>query len=139
MAGARWVQEELLASVPSAELKVYAVWFSVFPTDSRESWPRELLSDWRVLHFWDEGRIVGRWFGEHPAYGTFQEDRILWDAWLLYGPEARWSEKPSHLVGWGYTIIGKREELRRSLLPLVPSSGAELLRPRQPARAAPAP
>lgn len=133
------MQEELLASVPSAELKVYAVWFSMFPTDSRESWPRDLLTDLRVLHFWDEGRVVGRWYGEHPDYGTFQEDGILWDAWLLYGPEAGWSDKPSHLVGWGYTIAGKRDELRRSLHPLVSSSGPGALRPRQPARAGRAP
>jgi len=133
------VQDEILDSLPSADLKVYAVWFNMFSTDSRESWPRDLLTDPRALHFWDEGRIVGRWYGGHPDYGTFEEDGVLWDAWLLYGPEALWSDRPSHLVGWGYTIAGKRDELRRSLAPLVLPSEAAVLRPRQPARAAPAP
>lgn len=81
------MQEELLASVPSAELKVCAVWFSKFPTDSRESWPRELLTDARVLHFWDNQRIVGRWYGGHPACGTFDEDGVPWDAELLDNPQ----------------------------------------------------
>lgn len=122
VAGARWVQDDLLAKSPSSRLRVYAVWFNMIGSDQRSKWPADLLTDPRVLHFWDEKRVVGSWFGRHPDY--MGSDSVLWDAYLLYGPEAYWAEAPSHRVGWGRTIVGTRRQLEKELLGLL-SAGSQ--------------
>jgi hypothetical protein len=61
------------------------------------------------VHFWDERRLVGTWYGRHPDY--LNGAQVLWDAYLLYGRESRWDDKPSHLLGWGGTILRKRRQL----------------------------
>jgi hypothetical protein len=106
-----------LAKHPSAKLRVYAVWFNMYPGDARAKWPSGLLTDPRVVHFWDEQKIVGTWYGQHPDY--LNSDKVFWDAFILYGPEAQWEDSPSHRVSMGRTIVSKREELRKSLLPLL--------------------
>jgi hypothetical protein len=113
------VQSEILAKHASANLKVYAIWFNMYPGDARSKWPAALLTDARVLHFWDEQRVVGTWFGKHPDYTSLSQGRVLWDAFLLYGAEARWEDTPTPLISAGRTIVAKREELRQSLPPLL--------------------
>ena len=123
MAGARWAQESLLEAHPQADLRVYAVWFNMFPTDLRERWPADALTDRRVVHWWDEEKRVGRWYaqqmddikdrlapGARDAGGT-----ILWDAYLVYGPDARWDETPSGLRRWGRPIFATRESLEEEV------------------------
>lgn len=111
------MQSEILAKNPSAKLKVYAIWFNMYHGDAREKWPASLLTDSRVVHLWDERKIVGSWFGKHPDY--LNSDKILWDAFLIYKAESDWNDKPSHFVGMGRTIVAKREDLRKNLLPLL--------------------
>jgi hypothetical protein len=111
------VQKELLEKHPSANLRVYAIWFNMFPGDARLKWPQSLLTDSRVVHFWDERKIVGTWYGERPDY--LNGDKVLWDAFILYGDESRWTDSPSHRLAMGRTIVSKREELRQTLLPLL--------------------
>ena len=67
VAGTRWVQHEVLAKYPTANLRVYAIWFDMFPGDAKSKWPASLLTDPRVTHLWDEGKLVGRWYGERSA------------------------------------------------------------------------
>ena len=45
MAGARWAQEELLAKNPKADVRVFVIWFRMYPGDAESKWPRELLTD----------------------------------------------------------------------------------------------
>jgi hypothetical protein len=114
VAGARWVQKQILEAHPDAELSVLAIWFGMFPGDSRSRWPESLLTDARVRHYWDEERLTGRLYGERV---TAQEPgHVEWDAWFLYDGEGVWgSGPPTPLVGWGRTIVSTREELRREL------------------------
>ena len=42
------------------QLRVYAIWFNMYPGDSRQRWPDTLLTDARVRHYWDEGRGIGQ-------------------------------------------------------------------------------
>jgi len=91
----------------------------MFPGDARSEWPDDLLTDSRVVHLWDEQKIAGTWYGSHPDY--LNSNRVLWDAFLIYAPEAHWDDKPSHFIGMGRTIIEMREELRSKLLPLLQS------------------
>jgi hypothetical protein len=111
------VQNEILAKDPGRSLRVYAVWFAVVPGDERSKWPRGLLDDPRVTDLWDEEYKVGRYFGGRPEL----RDRglmvrgIMWDTYLLFGPQSRWDEAPTRLVGAGFTISDTREQLRRDL------------------------
>ncbi len=121
MAGTRWVQNELLTKYPKADLRVYAVWFNMFPGDSRSNWPPDLLTDARVIHRWDESKAVGALFGQNKARmkaqlttdsnGTGGE--ILWDSYLLYDVNARWDDFPTGLTHWGRTIVSARDSLQK--------------------------
>lgn len=93
----------------------------MYPTDARSTWPADLLVDRRVSHRWDEGKLMGRWYwgqlsriwprkaleSREPGGGT------LWDAYLLYRPEATWEDSAAHLVSWGYPIVRSGDALLR--------------------------
>jgi len=96
-------------------------------SDSRPGWPRDILTDPRVTHLWDEHRVLGRWIARDlelkmwsRTLGTWTD--TLWDAYLLYGPEARWTSSPGPPIGWGTTIMKSREELRTKLSSLLHES-----------------
>jgi hypothetical protein len=117
------VQEIVLKENPDADVQVYAVWFAMYPGDVRERWPMEALSDPRVVHYWDDGKNVGRWYADRvPEMATSMasgskghEAPILWDAYLVYGPDARWDAAPTGLRRWGRTIMGTRDALKESV------------------------
>lgn len=94
-------------------MRVYAVWFNMVERDARALWPADALTDRRVVHFWDEHRLLGTWYGRHPDY--LKSSLVLWDAYLLYGRASRWDDQPSHLVSWGRTILRTREQLKADL------------------------
>jgi hypothetical protein len=123
VAGARWVQESVLQTHPDANLRVYAIWFAMYATDLRERWPSNILTDARVRHWWDEDKQVGRWYAERMRQ---MEERlapgsaalggtILWDSYLVYGPDARWDDAPSDLRRWGRPIFATRDSLIEAL------------------------
>lgn len=114
------MQQELLEKQRAADLRVYAVWFSMYPTDRRENWPPDVLTDHRITHWWDEEKAVGRWYMQRtpdmqaalaPGSSGFAGD-VLWDAYIVYGPDATWETGPAHLRRWGRTILRTRDELR---------------------------
>ena len=87
----------------------------MLPGDTPAAFPtaRQRMTDPRVIHFWDENKLAGRWFKENvvPDYGA----RIIWDAYFLYGLEAEWRKIPQPMIRWGRTIMDKREELLREI------------------------
>lgn len=111
------MQHKILEKYPDANVNIYAIWFDMFPGDARDKWKPTLLSDNRVMHFWDEGRIAGQWFAKNVR----GRDGISWDIYFLYGPDANWQTIPSPLISSGSTVIGKRRQLERDILPLLDS------------------
>lgn len=117
------MQHEILAKYPNADLRIYAVWFNMYPGDSRSEWPSELLTDRRVIHRWDEPKVVGTFFGQNKSRMQPQltsdsngtGGAILWDSYLLYGPNAQWETFPTGLTHWGRTIVAARESLRTEM------------------------
>ena len=105
------MQSEILDKNPSADLKVYAVWFSMLSSDARSRWPDNLLTDPRVVHLWDGTRAAGRWFAENEDFYL----PIAWDVYYLYGPKARWDETPRPLLSSGGTILYRKDSLKRDL------------------------
>ena len=114
------MQAELLQKYPTANLRVYAVWFNMYPGDARARWPATLLSDVRVIHRWDEPKAVGTWYAARSALMRTQltvgsrwgEGAVLWDSFLLYGADSRWDDAPTNLIHWGRSIVAGRETLR---------------------------
>ena len=110
--GAEWIQEYVMKRNPKLNLRVYAVWFEMYPGDSPKAFPkaRTFLPDPRVNHYWDQPKEVGRWFVK--ALPSDFKGEIQWDAFYLYGEDSLWDDQPSSLLVWGRTILGSRKKLR---------------------------
>jgi hypothetical protein len=87
-------------------------------TDARSEWSPQVLADERVTHFWDEERILGTWLAERGLGGT-SFSGVVWDAFLVFGPEAGWGTEPGPLRGEGAPVIDDTAELEEALLPLL--------------------
>ena len=82
--------------------------------------PHDLLSDPRTEHLWDEDREIGRWYDERVTrLGEAGDERVEWDAYFLYNPEAEWGEEPPALVSWGRTIVDSRNRLSQDFTTLL--------------------
>ena len=113
----------MLKANPDQDLRVYAIWFAMYPNDARDQWPAEAMPDPRVKHYWDDGKLVGRWYADRlsdiqgqmaPGSKGF-EAPVLWDAYLVYGPESRWDAAPTGLRRWGRTVLATRDALREAV------------------------
>jgi hypothetical protein len=110
------VRNEILARYPKARLKVLAVWFNMLPGDSRQFLDTKVLGDPRVTYFWDEGKVVGRWFANQMSSGG----EITWDAYFLYGPQARWDQAPGPLLSASDgDVIGSTNQLMSAVRPFL--------------------
>ncbi len=96
---------------------MYAVWFNVLPGDSVGEWNSEILTDRRVTEYWDPDGVVGRWFGDRrdELDLRFLGGHLVWDASLLFGPDASWQALPEPLEHFGYTVIADSDELEDRL------------------------
>jgi hypothetical protein len=118
---ARWAQQELLDHQPRTALRVYAVWFNMYPGDAREKWPSRLFTDPRVVQYWDEARAIGtRYLSQLPAMMERRAAATLpptadamWDAYFIYAPGDKWLEPLPVPVSWGYPIMVTRDQLLR--------------------------
>ena len=106
------MQKEILEANPTSKLRVYVIWFSMIPTDSRSrwNWTGGILEDSRVVHFWDEKKKAGRFFANKDP--ETDDPDVVWDAYYLYGPEAQWLAKPEPLLASGSTVIDEFEKLK---------------------------
>jgi hypothetical protein len=105
-------------------VRVFVIWFRMYPGDEEGKWPRTVFTDRRVEQRWDEPKLAGAWFLEHlkdlhPAHqvaGRFpQRVDAMWDTWMLFDRDAVWEEDPSGLLSWGYTIMSTRSQLQTDL------------------------
>jgi hypothetical protein len=111
------VQHEFLNKNPSADIRVYAVWFNMFPGDARWRWDGGGLTDPRVLHFWDEHKTVGTWF----SMNLTDRDEPTWDFYALYEPSTPDLRSPSSMGG---TIVDRRDTLQAALTAMLARSAA---------------
>ena len=97
---------------------MYTVWFSMLPGDSRSGWRSGAMADPRVTNLWDEQQVASQWFSQHID----GEQGYVWDAYYLYGPDARWdsaNSAPTSLLSTGGTVRSKLGDLEASLTPLL--------------------
>ena len=113
--GADWVQTELLNIYPDLKIRVYAIWYEMYPGDSPKAFPaaKKIMPDSRVQHLWDQSKTTGRWFKTNVP--SDYKGPIQWDAYYLYGPDATWAATPGAPISWGRTILETRKELLRQV------------------------
>lgn len=113
MAGASWVQKNILEPNPEADIDVAAVWFNVLPSDSQDNFDPALLTDARVTQYWDADGDIGTWFEDHEDVIGFSSNTgtFVWDAYLLFGPDATWENTPEPLALYGRTVLAAKDEL----------------------------
>jgi len=104
---------------PDAKLEVYAVWFNMIRTDSRWLRQKRWLDDSRVVHFWDEEKLAGRFWAENVT----QAGDIEWDAFFLYGPDASWGERPARTTGLGPAHSQRKTAAGRGAIPSLRATG----------------
>lgn len=122
VAGARWVQKDVLEKNPDLPVKVYAVWFNMLKSDARSGWPDGALTDSRVTHYWDEDKVLGRWFAPKFQEGN---EGAMWDTFLLYPPNAHWDQDITKPLAWGCPVIKDRDGLTRGLAELPKGDSAK--------------
>ena len=103
------MQQEVLAQITAANLRVYTVWVPTMARDSHENAQRAtaFISDDRVEHFWTPDLEVANSFRESIGLA----DGPVWDVYLLFGPEALWKDaapKPSFFM---HQLHGLPEDL----------------------------
>lgn len=113
------MQSEILNTNQAPNLRVYVVWFSMIPSGARSrwNWTGGILDDPRVLHYWDEKKRVGRFYaGKDPES---DDPDVVWDAFYLYGRDAKWIEKPNPELATGITVRNEFEALKTAIEPLL--------------------
>ena len=70
-----------------------------------------------MTYFWDQEKAAGRWFSEHVT----NRQRITWDAYFLYGPEARWDQEPGPLASRSSasSVIAAASQLQQAVQPFL--------------------
>ena len=74
------------------------------------------MTDPRVTQLWDDKKLAGQFFAKEEG---FNFGSIAYDVYYLYGTEAQWDAKPSPLVSSGYTVMGKRNQLKNDVISLL--------------------
>jgi hypothetical protein len=95
----------------------------MYPGDARAAWPASLLTDARVVHFWDERRDVGRIYlsrltsmlDRRAANTLTPAADAMWDTYYLYPRGDRWNDVVPVPVSWGYPIMATRDQLAADL------------------------
>ena len=65
----------------------------------------------RGIALWEDKVVTNLPDGRVVALNR-ENGEILWDAYLLYGADARWDDAPNSLIHWGRTIVAGRETLK---------------------------
>lgn len=105
------------------DLRIYVLWAPMLRSDAKERWREDLIQSADITHVWDQDRLVGKWFTEN-----FKSCRslgpIAWDAYYLFGPDAKWPEEsgihagPEHIV-CGTPVIKEKEALAEAIEVLI--------------------
>jgi hypothetical protein len=105
------VRTNILDDNPDAKVAVYAVWLPMLAGEQRSDWDGGPLVEGRVSHYWDGDRVLGRWLADHETGGVGREGGVVWDAYFLFGPDARWDDEPTDPLAAGAPIIGETGKL----------------------------
>ena len=107
---------------PRADVRVLAIWFRMMDEDAEDAWKASALPDKRIIHRWDEPKEAGQWFLHNlgalkPTLGgdpKFPQDvDAMWDTYMLFDKDARWTDAPTSIASWGYTVMRTKDQMLR--------------------------
>ena len=108
------MQKNVLEAYPSLDIKAYAVWFNMVFLDDRSRCPGDALPDHRVTHYWDEEKLVGRWYSNR--FG--RPGQTAWDLYFLYAAGADSLASQDSILAWGAPVISRGPDLRKAVAAL---------------------
>jgi hypothetical protein len=114
LAGASWVQSNILSKNPDPSLRVFVIWVP-FLGGTRGSVNPSIFPDGRVTDLWDENAISSQWFSHHLT----RQPGPTWDYYMLFGPRARWGAVPGPVASQGGTVIGSSADLVAAIRPFL--------------------
>src|SRR5437764_14464613 len=82
------------------------------------AWDPSVLPDPRVTDLWDGGGIVSSWYQNNVVHTS----GIVWDAYFLYGPRARWRATPGRALSAEGPVDYHTGELEAAMRPFLASS-----------------
>lgn len=109
------MRTNILDAHPSARLRVYVVWFDMLPGDDRRWTDLQVLNDPRVTNYWDSAKATGSFYADKVE----DSPGVEWDAYFLYGPEARWSDTPAPQLSTGGPVLGMSDQLAAAIRPFL--------------------
>ena len=83
----------------------------MLPTDARSEWDPSIFDDRRAVNLWDEKRVLGRWLADRDEFALGAFGPVVWDAYYLFGREARWETTPAKLLASGEPVIAETSRL----------------------------
>jgi hypothetical protein len=114
LAGASWVQNNILSRNPDAALRVFVVWVP-FLQGTRGAINPSVFPDSRVTYLWDQNAVSSQWFSQHVT----SQLGPTWDYYLLFPPRARWGATPGPVESQGGPVIGDTGSLLAAIQPLL--------------------
>jgi hypothetical protein len=114
LAGASWVQSNILSSTAGPKLRVLVVWVP-FMGGSRAAISSSVFPGSRVTSLWDQGAVSSQWLSGHVTH----QPGPTWDYYLLFGPRARWRAVPAPVVSQGGPVIAQSGQLLAAIRPLL--------------------
>jgi hypothetical protein len=118
LAGASWVQSNILSRMSDPSLRVIVVWLP-FLSGTRQAINPSVIPDRRVTYLWDGRAISSQWLSAHVTHQLGP----TWDYYLLFGANARWGSVPGPVLSQGGTVIGTSAQLLAAIRPLLLRSG----------------
>ena len=117
---------QLLREINSQEVRVFAIWEPVLPTDFVAPSTAALarIPDRRAAQYWDRNRALSHLLGEHSR------STIVWDYIAVYAPGTLWQDAPPKPVYSGNPVRDAISEAKESIQHLLtggttPSGGEE--------------
>jgi len=108
------VRNNILEKYPDAPISVYAVWVPQLGA-SRGDVDVGLFDDERVRSYWDPQELAGLAIADDVEAFEFTP----WDAYTLYGPDARWEDGPPEPIDWAMPVVSETDRLSQSVEGLV--------------------
>ena len=118
LAGASWVQSNILSRMSDPSLRVIVVWVP-FMAGTRQAINPSVFPDPRVTNVWDGKAISSQWLSVHVTHQPFP----TWDYYLLFGGNARWGSAPGPVISQGGTVIGSGAQLLAAIRPVLHQAG----------------
>lgn len=86
----------------------------MLPTDAKGAWSDDLLEGPSVREYWDGKRAVGTSLARADVGGLGYAG-IVWDAFILFGPDATWIDAPAPVVASGSPVVDSTADLQAGL------------------------